>query len=138
MNFVIQDSVLSHRIIILNNKNKYISNLQIQWPNPKKLGVTFSGSIFSLCQLFWLLGKALKRCWQGFATMGWNIFWKSILISISLGRLKSLRAFCQFTFWWIHYYDSNTSTGVEIGKSHLFALDNITMKIYFEAMACCF
>ena len=70
---------------------KHISNLQIQWPNPKKLGVTFSGSIFSLCQLFWLLGKALKRCWQGVATMSWNNFWKSILISISLGCLNSLQ-----------------------------------------------
>jgi hypothetical protein len=31
-------------------------------------------------------------------------------------------AFCQFTFRWIHYYDSNKSTGLETGKSHLCAL----------------
>ena len=27
--------------------------------------------------------------------------------------------FCQFTFRWIHYYDSNRSIGLETGKSHL-------------------
>ena len=31
-------------------------------------------------------------------------------------------AFCQFTFWWIHYYDSNKSTGLETGKLHRYAL----------------
>ena len=31
-------------------------------------------------------------------------------------------AFCQSSFWWIYYYDSNKSTRKEIGKSHLCAL----------------
>ena len=31
-------------------------------------------------------------------------------------------AFCQFTFRWIRYYDSNKSTALETGKSHLCAL----------------
>ena len=30
-------------------------------------------------------------------------------------------AFFQFSFWWIHYYGSNKSTRLEIGKSHLCA-----------------
>ena len=30
------------------------------------------------------------------------------------------RAFCQFPFRWIYYYDSNKSTGKETGKTHLY------------------
>ena len=31
-------------------------------------------------------------------------------------------AFCLFTFRWIHYYDSNKSTGLETGKSLILLL----------------
>ena len=31
-------------------------------------------------------------------------------------------AFCQFSFRWIHYYDSNKSTRKETGKTHLYAV----------------
>jgi len=34
-------------------------------------------------------------------------------------------AFCQFTFQWIHSYESNKSTGLETGKLHLFAVNNL-------------
>ena len=36
-------------------------------------------------------------------------------------------AFCQFTFQWIHYYDSNKSNGLETGKSHLCAVGRICL-----------
>ena len=39
-------------------------------------------------------------------------------------------AFCQFTFQWIHYYDSNKSTGLETGKSHLCAMSKLDRDQY--------
>ena len=38
-------------------------------------------------------------------------------------------AFCQFSFRWIHYYGSNKSIGLEIGKSHLFAVVKVVLKV---------
>ena len=45
-----------------------------------------------------------------------DIIWREIWL-----QPKPLHrgAFCQFTFRWIHYYDSNKSTGLETGKLHL-------------------
>ena len=49
-----------------------------------------------------------------------------VFLHFFVQKIKTLHrgAFCQSSFRWIYYYDSNKSTGKETGKTHLCALSH--------------